>query len=56
MDESEVDYVVCANCETPCYTFDLDPRTRQITSAYCPVCGNDEVKEFRIPEEDEAEE
>ena len=56
MPEAEVDYLICANCETPCYTFDLDPRTRRIESAYCTVCANDDPKEFRIPGVDETEE
>ncbi len=45
----EVDFVVCLNCDTPCYSFEYEEK-RGILSAFCAVCGNDEVKEFRIPD------
>lgn len=46
------DYIVCNNCDTPCYVFDVDPKNR-ITSAYCQACGNDDLSEFRTVEEEE---
>ena len=50
----EVEYLVCRECESPCYVFELD-RKQLITSAYCQVCGNDEPSLFRIPDVDERE-
>lgn len=49
MEEKEVEYVVCKQCETPCYQFDL--HMGKIVSAFCTVCGNDEADEFEIPPE-----
>ena len=51
----EVDFVICGNCETPCYAFETDENGK-VTDALCPVCGNDEAKDFTVPEEDEEEE
>lgn len=49
----EVDFVTCNNCETPCYQFELD-RRGSIASAFCALCGNDDPKEFRLPDAEEA--
>ncbi len=49
--KGEVDYIICNNCETPCYVFDVD-RRGSITSAYCQACGNDDPAEFRLPEDE----
>ncbi len=46
------DYIVCNNCDTPCYVFEMDHGGR-LESAYCQACGNDDVTEFRTPEEEE---
>ena len=51
----EVDFIVCLNCDTPCYFFEYDEK-KGITSAFCSICGNDETKEFRLPSDDEVEE
>jgi transcription elongation factor Elf1 len=48
----EIDYLVCNTCETPCYVFEVDAKDK-ITSAYCGSCGNDEPKDFRVPDVDE---
>ncbi|MCC6131954.1 MAG: hypothetical protein IT186_18690 [Acidobacteria bacterium] len=48
----DYDFIVCKNCETPCYMFDLD-RKGNIQSAFCTLCGNDDVTEFRLPDADE---
>ena len=50
----EVDYLICRNCESPCYVFELDSKQR-IVSAFCQVCGGDDAEDFRIPEVDEVE-
>ena len=54
----EVEFVVCLNCDTPCYSFEHEEKAGVgvIKSAYCTVCGNDEPKEFRLPTDDEIEE
>lgn len=48
----DYDFIVWKNCETPCYMFDLD-RKGNIQSAFCTLCGNDDVTEFRLPDADE---
>jgi hypothetical protein len=48
VNEDEVDYVECASCETPCYTFDLNAQG-VIMTAICAECGNDDPLEFRVP-------
>ncbi len=53
-DLSDVEYVECKNCETPCYTFEIDQRRGCIVQALCTMCGNDDPSEFAIPSEDEA--
>src|ERR1035437_6677634 len=50
----EVEFLVCLNCDTPCYSFEYEER-KGIVSAFCSVCGNDEAKEFRLPTDDEIE-
>lgn len=52
MDRGDIDFVVCRNCDTPCYQFDMD-RKGGIESAFCTLCGNDDVAEFRLPDADE---
>ena len=51
---AEIDYLVCRNCETPCYVFEVDARGR-ITSAFCRMCGADEPSDFTVPDADDAE-
>ena len=43
------DYVVCLECETPCYTFEWEDG--RITEALCAACGNDNTDQFASPEE-----
>jgi hypothetical protein len=45
----EVDYLMCSQCGTPCYVFEMDGS--RITEATCLVCGNDEVRLFNMGEE-----
>lgn len=42
MDSPE--YLICLNCETPCYTFEF--ADGKITEAMCLVCGVDDLDEF----------
>lgn len=51
----EVEFLVCLNCDTPCYFFEYEDQ-KGIVSAFCNICGNDETKEFRLPTDDEIEE
>jgi hypothetical protein len=44
------DYLVCLNCESPCYVFEWDD-IGKVTEALCQVCGNDELDEFSTPED-----
>ncbi len=47
MEEREVEFVICKQCETPTYNFEIIKG--KIVFALCPVCGNDETDEFEIP-------
>jgi hypothetical protein len=41
------DYVVCLDCETPCYVFEW--RNDKLFEALCTVCGNDNPDLFATP-------
>jgi hypothetical protein len=43
------EYIVCINCETPCYIFEW--KDDQLAEAFCEVCGNEDVEEFLSPED-----
>jgi translation initiation factor 2 beta subunit (eIF-2beta)/eIF-5 len=43
------DYVICLECETPCYMFEWEDG--KVTEAVCTACGNDELDQFALPEE-----
>ena len=49
---SEPEYLICLNCETPCYTFEFV--NGKVTEATCLACGADEVEEFMTEEEFDA--
>lgn len=46
------EYVVCIDCETPCYVFEW--AEARLRDALCQTCGNDDVDRFATPEEFEA--
>jgi RNase P subunit RPR2 len=48
-DDSEIDYLICKNCNTPCYTFETEGST--IKEAQCLVCGNEDITMFILGEE-----
>lgn len=50
MDEPE--FLICVNCETPCYTFEWSDGN--ITEAFCAACATDDPDEFMTQEEFEA--
>jgi hypothetical protein len=49
-EREEVDYLMCRQCNSPCYTFEMEKGT--IQEAICLVCGNDDILLFNIAEED----
>jgi hypothetical protein len=46
------DYLVCIECESPCYVFEWEDGT--ITEAICETCGNDELEQFATPDDFES--
>ena len=48
-EDQEIDYLMCGQCGTPCYVFELEGS--RILEAMCLVCGNDEVGMFNLGEE-----
>jgi len=49
--EREVDYLICRQCNSPTYIFEMDEG--KVTEAQCTVCGNEDILLFNIGEEDE---
>ncbi len=46
---SEPDYIICLECETPCYMFEwVEGRVKE---AQCLACGNDDPSQFATEEE-----
>jgi len=43
------DYLICLECESPCYIFEF--KAEQLVEAMCTVCANDDPDLF-LPEED----
>ncbi len=43
------DYVICLECETPCYVFEW--RDDKVADALCSACGNDDPMQFATEEE-----
>ena len=50
-EEREIDYLICRECNTPCYIFEMEGE--QIQEALCQVCGNDLKARFAIGEVEE---
>lgn len=48
-EEREIDYLICRQCHTPCYIFEMDGNA--IAEAQCLVCGNEEVSLFAVGED-----
>ena len=46
------DYLICLNCETPCYVFEWEDD--RLTEALCQVCGNDDPEQFATEDEFDA--
>ena len=47
-EDQEVDYLMCSQCGTPCYVFEMEGD--RIQEAMCLTCGNDEISLFNIGE------
>ena len=43
------DYLICLECETPCYTFEWE--SEKVTEVLCQTCGNDDPDQFALPED-----
>ncbi|HEX3127807.1 MAG TPA: hypothetical protein VH394_10785 [Thermoanaerobaculia bacterium] len=43
------EYVICLDCETPCYEFEWNDG--EITEVLCTTCGNDHPDQFVLPED-----
>jgi len=43
------DYVVCLECDTPCYVFEWT--NDKLIEVLCQVCGNDDPEQFALPED-----
>lgn len=48
----EPEFLVCVECETPCYTFEW--KNDKLAEAICEACGADDVDLFMTSEEFEA--
>jgi len=48
-EDREIDYLICKQCNTPCYVFETDKGS--IVEAQCLVCGNDTAAMFELGEE-----
>ncbi len=46
------EYVICADCESPCYTFEW--QEEKVAEAVCNVCGNEDAATFLTEDEFDA--
>ena len=49
---AEPEYLICIECETPCYTFEW--RNGKVAEVQCSICGADDLDDFATEEEFEA--
>ncbi|MEA2561706.1 MAG: hypothetical protein QOH06_3210 [Acidobacteriota bacterium] len=49
---SSPEYLICLECETPCYVFEW--HDGELTEVLCQACGNDEPDQFAVPEDYDA--
>ena len=49
---SAPDFLVCLDCETPCYTFEW--KNDELAEILCAICGNDKTDQFASTEDLEA--
>lgn len=43
------EYLVCLECETPCYEFEWEDG--KISEVLCVSCGSDDPEQFALPED-----
>lgn len=48
-EDREIDYLICKQCNTPCYTFEMEASA--IKEAWCLVCGSEDITMFELGEE-----
>jgi hypothetical protein len=48
-EDREIDFLICKQCNTPCYTFDME--AGKIKEAQCLVCGTDDITMFELGDE-----
>ncbi len=46
---AEPDYLICLDCEAPCYVFEWE--AGKVQEIICAVCGNDDPEQFALPED-----
>ncbi len=46
------EYLICLNCETPCYVFDY--KDGELQEAVCEACGNEDTEQFVTADEFDA--
>lgn len=46
------DYLICLECETPCYIFEW--KDGSVAEAMCELCGNQDPAQFATEDEYEA--
>lgn len=49
---SAPDYLICLECESPCYSFEWGDG--KVKEAICTVCGNEDIESFATEDEYEA--
>lgn len=49
---NEPEYLICVDCETPCYEFEW--ADGKVTEAFCAACGADDPEGFMTEEDFEA--
>ena len=46
------EYLICLNCETPCYVFEWTDG--ELSEVLCGACGNEDAEQFATAEEFDA--
>lgn len=46
------EYLICLECETPCYTFEWDDN--EVKDPICMACGNEDPEQFSSADEFDA--
>ena len=49
---STPEYVICLECETPCYTFEWEDN--ELKDPICQACGNEDPEQFSSPDDFDA--